>query len=116
MVRQKIIPLSIIAILVVALIFYLMPVILQEGNPLPVIAAVIKVETGSSEIVPISSTKYLQKAGPSEPLVRLMESKGLRFIEQLGAGYFFTYNGETFLVSSRMLTTRYMVFELERPL
>ncbi len=95
---------------------YALPVIFQEGNPFPVFAAIIKVELSSSDIAPVSATKYLQKRGSTEHFKRLMASKGWYLVEQLGAGHFFAQNGETLFVESRMFTGRYVVYELEKPL
>ncbi len=115
-VNRKLLSVSIIILITLAVLVISQPVIFQEGNPLPVIAAIIKIEFGASDITQVSPTKYLQKAGPPEPLNRLLAAEGWRFVEQLGAGYFYARNTENLFVMGRMLTTRYLVFELERPL
>ncbi len=115
-VSRKLLLVSIIILVILAALIASQPVVFQEGNPLPVITAIIRIELGLSEIAQVSPTKYLQKAGPPERLNRLLATEGWHFVEQLGSGYFYTRNSETLFVMGRMLTTRYMVFELERPL
>ncbi len=109
-------------ILIVALLLLLgvsaftQPVILQEGNPLPVLVAILKVELNIAEIASVSDTKYLQKSGSHEPFNRLLTSHGWQFVDQMGAGLFYARNGDKLFVMSRMLTTRYFIYELENPL
>jgi hypothetical protein len=115
-VSRKLLPASIIILVMLAVLIINQPVVFQEGNPLPVISAIIKIEFGASDIIQVSSTKYMQKAGPPEPLNRLLAANGWRFVEQLGAGYFYTHNSEILFVMGRMLTSRYFIYELEKPL
>lgn len=92
------------------------PVIFQEGNPLPVFLAILKVELNLTEIAPVSDTKYLQKSGSHEPLNSLLASQGWQFVDQMGAGLFYARNGDNLFVMSRMLTRRYFIYEIENPL
>ncbi len=92
------------------------PVLVQEGNPVPVFIAILKVELKVADLEPISNTEYLQKSGSYEPFNRMLASHGWHFVEQFGAGHLFTRNGAKLFVMSRMLTSRYFVYELERPL
>ncbi len=94
---------------------YAMPVIMQEGNPIPILFAIIKLELNISEIATVSPTKYLQKTGSPEPLNMLLASRGWHFVDQLGAGHFYSRNGENLFVMGRMFTSRYIVYELENP-
>ncbi len=114
-VSLKLLPVSIIILIILAVLITNLPVIFQEGNPLPIISAIIKIELGMSEITQVSPVKYLQKAGPHGPLNRLLAEKDWRFVEQLGSGYFYARSDEILFVMGRMLTTRYMIFELEHP-
>lgn len=115
-VSRKLLPASIIILVMLAVLIINQPVVFQEGNPLPVISAIIKIEFGASDITQVSSTKYLQKAGPPEPLNRLLAANGWRFVEQLGAGYFYSRGVDQLFVMTRMLTSRYFIYELEKPL
>lgn len=92
------------------------PVLVQEGNPVPVFIAILKVELNIVELEPISNSKYLQKFGSYEPLNRMLASHGWQFVEQFGAGHLYVRNGAKLFVMSRMFTSRYFVYELEMPL
>jgi hypothetical protein len=92
------------------------PVLTQEGNPIPVFIAILKVELNIAELEPISNTEYLQKSGSYEPLNRMLVSHGWQFVEQFGAGHLYVRNGAKLFVMSRMFTSRYFVYELEMPL
>ncbi len=109
-------------ILVVGIIFILgisvatQPVILQEGNPFPVFLAILKLELGYTDVAMISHEKYVQKAGSFEPLNRWLGLMGWQFVEQMGAGLIYSSGGDQLFVMHRMLTSRYYIYELERPL
>ena len=103
-------------ILILGISVLAQPVIVQEGNPFPVFLAILKVELNYTEVAQVSQTKYLQKAGSHEPFNRLLASQGWRFVEQMGAGLFYTRSGDQLFVMTRMLTTRYYIYELEQPL
>ena len=92
------------------------PGIVQEGNPLPVFLAILKLELNYTEVALVSRTKYVQKAGSHEPFNRRLASQGWQFDEQMGAGLFYSRSGEQLFVMTRMLTTRYYIYELEQPL
>jgi hypothetical protein len=112
----RLIAITLLILLIFAASIYTMPVIIQEGNPIPVLFAIIKLELNLSEIATVSPTKYLQKTGSPEPLNMLLASKGWHFVDQLGAGHFYSRNGEKLFVMGRMFTSRYIVYELENPL
>ncbi len=92
------------------------PVLLQEGNPVPVFIAILKVELNIAELEPISNTEYLQKSGSYEPFNRMLASHDWQFVEQFGAGHLYVRNGAKLFVMSRMYTSRYFIYELEMPL
>ncbi len=111
-----------ILLLIVAILLLLgisvlsQPVIVQEGNPLPVFIAILKLELNYTDVAPVSSTKYMQKAGSHEPFNKRLALQGWQFVEQMGAGLFYSRSGEQLFVMTRMLTTRYYIYELEQPL
>lgn len=111
-----------IVLLITAIIIFLgisviaQPAVLQEGNPLPVFIAILKVELDYAEVAPVSRIKYLQKAGSHEPFSRLLASHGWQFVDQLGAGLFYARGGDQLFVMKRMLTSYYSIYELEKPL
>lgn len=103
-------------ILILGISVLAQPVMVQEGNPLPVFLAIVKLELNYTEVAQVSQTKYLQKAGSHEPFNRLLASQGWRFVDQMGAGLIYARGADQLFVMHRMLTSRYYIYELERPL
>jgi hypothetical protein len=113
--NQKILLLIVAILLLLFISIIVQPVILQEGNPLPVCLAILKLELNYTEVAPISRTKYIQKAGSHEPFNRLLASQGWQFVDQMGAGLFYSRKDDQLFVMTRMLTTCYFIYELEQP-
>lgn len=101
-------------VIFVALVILAGEVIVQEGNPLPVIRAVLKLELTGADIVPLNEdgSKLIQKAGPEDPLTKYLAASGWVFRERLGAAIFYEKDSKKLTVEARMLTRRYVVFEL----
>ncbi len=88
----------------------------QEGNPLPVLWGIMRLEFTGAEIVPFAGNKLIQKAGPEAPLTEYLAARGWIFQDRLGAGIFYKKGGAELFVGTRMFTRRYVVYELGRPL
>ncbi len=91
-------------------------IIFQEGNPFPVVQALARIELGGADVARISgpAVKYIQKVGPEEPLSEHLSGCGWAFRERLGAAIFYDRDGSTLTAEARMLTRRYVVYELDR--
>ena len=91
-------------------------VLFQEGNPVPVAQALSRLELSGDRLVRIAGepVKYVQKAGPEEPLTEYLAARGWELQERLGAAVFYEKENETLFAESRMLTRRYVVYELDR--
>jgi len=81
----------------------------QEENHLGIALALPKLILGANA-VKIDNEKYLTKNSAS--LVKAMEEQGFVFLEQMGAGYFFEKDGKSYLSTSRMYSSRFMVFTI----
>jgi len=105
-----------ISIFVVVLLFSKLNVIyMQEGNPLPIVSAAIKLGWNNSDIEPVTTSPeiYLIRTTDGiDPIISLMESRGWSYKEQLGAGIVFVHNGELLTLSSRMYSRRYMIISI----
>lgn len=87
-------------------------IIFQEGNPLPVAIGILKISIAGEQIVKISADpdKYIIKTQDGyKPYIKLMESEGWGFIEQMGSAVIFDRNGQRRASTSRMLTSYYMI-------
>jgi len=91
---------------------------LQEGNPLPMVSAAMKLNLNNSDIEFIGAPpeKYLVKtAAGIDPIISLMESRGWQYKEQLGAGIVFVNNGELLTLNSSMYSKYYMIISFPNP-
>jgi hypothetical protein len=87
-------------------------VLFQEGNPIKVGAAIMKLQFTDKEFVEIENGKYISSFEGNEALVLKEEMKrdGWKFVEQFGSGYLFEKGEETLTVSTRMFTRNYYVW------
>ena len=80
-----------LAIFVLAFLLY-SPIIFQEGNPMPLVNGIMRLNFTQDKIVKLDINKelYLTKSnGGQENIKSYMIDKGYIFTEQMGSGYFF---------------------------
>lgn len=91
------------------------PVIFQEGNPLPQINGIIKLNSGHKSIykLKVEGNKYISKSrNGRESLIEFMKERDYQFVEQMGAGYFFeSASGERIIVTHRPYTRYYGIWK-----
>jgi len=116
---KKALTIILISIFVIVLLFSKLNLLyLQEGNPLPIVSAAIKLVWNNSDIEPITASPevYLVRTTDGiDPIISLMENRGWQYKEQLGAGIVFVHNGELLTLSSRMYSGRYMIISIPTP-
>jgi hypothetical protein len=91
-------------------------IIFQEGNPVPVLQALARLELSEEPITRITGAdvKYIQTVGPETPLTEYLAAYGWSFRERLGAGIFYQKRDSALFAEARMLTRRYVVYQLDR--
>ena len=98
------------------LIFFLVfgRALFQEGDPLPVIGAIVRLETSSEDIVPITTGGLLiSRAGDGvRPLTGYLAAEGWDFSDQLGSAIFFQRDDKRLDVQQRMFTRFYVIYDL----
>ncbi|MEW6663423.1 MAG: hypothetical protein ACOY9Y_07715 [Bacillota bacterium] len=114
--KKTIILVSTVLVLVVAIFNIKILYLFQEGNPLPVLWGIIKLELTDANIVPFAEYKLIQKAGPETPLTNYLAERGWTFKDRLGAGIFYKKDNTSLFVKTRMFTRYYVIYELEHPL
>jgi hypothetical protein len=89
-------------------------VLFQEGNPLAVATAIVKLEVTNSEYEKISglNQKYIARfeGNGARELKLYMKKNGWKYKEQFGSGYMFHKDDRTITVSTRKFTKRYYVW------
>lgn len=93
-------------------------VLFQEGNPIPVISSIIKLEFTDTEFVEFSTapSRYISQFKPSEErylvVKTYMKEKGWEFKEQMGSGLIFEKNKEQIVVETRQYTGNYFIWRI----
>lgn len=92
--------------------------IFQEGNPLPLLSGIIKLNLSSEDIVPISTQEnwYLSKTEDGQQsIAKFLQEKGYTFVEQMGSGYIFkTETGKRAIVIHRQYSRYYSIWKLPK--
>lgn len=115
--RKKTVILVLIVLVLFAVIFNIKILYLfQEGNPLPVLWGITKLEFTDANIVPFAENKLIQKEGPETPLTNYLAERGWTFKDRLGAVIFYEKDNISLFVKTRMFTRYYVIYELEHPL
>ncbi|MGM0882950.1 MAG: hypothetical protein ACQEXQ_18180 [Bacillota bacterium] len=88
----------------------------QEGNPLPILSSISKLEFANSSYEQYSktdkSTRFVSKnTGESryDVVKDIMKKNGWDFKEQMGAGLVFEKNGQTKVVETRQYSRHYIL-------
>lgn len=108
--------LIIIVVLLTSFFLIYKNTIFQEGNPLPVLSGILKLNFTSENIVPIAENndKYITKnSNGRDSLVSLMAEKGYEFLDQMGSGYFFKKEGQpNVAIMHRYYSTYYDIWDV----
>ncbi|TKC18480.1 hypothetical protein [Robertmurraya kyonggiensis] len=115
--KYIILPFTVIIIIIFLIIFTIYGrAIFQEGNPLPIVKAIIQLETSDSDYIQFSKTppKYISKSNIDREtmLKKYMEKDNWTYIEQLGGGYIFTKDNEQAIVVTKQFSSKYFVWEV----
>jgi hypothetical protein len=95
-------------------------VIFQEGNPIPLISSIIKLEFSNEKYVKYSSVpdKYISEVKADAESYKVMKDfmmeKGWTFKEQMGAGFIFEKDGELMAIGTRQYTKKYFLWSIPK--
>ncbi|SDK11447.1 hypothetical protein [Natronincola ferrireducens] len=91
----------------------------QEGNPIPILTSIIKLELTNSDYQQFSETnngyRYVSKTTRNsssgyDSIKEFMKEKGWRFKEQAGAGFVFEGDEETVVIETRLYSKHYFLW------
>lgn len=95
-----------ISFLLSIFIFQKKDVIFQEGNPIPLAVAILKMNINDKEIVEVwKHEQYLVKRGKMEPFIKMKEKEGWKFVEKRELS-----NALVFEKGDKTLSVRYKYF------
>jgi len=106
----------VVLLLLIALVVNRYSVIFQEGNPLPVFFGIMAIELTGQDIVPFPDLRMIQKAGDEGHLNEYLAERGWLFKDRLGSSIVYERGGEQLYVNTRMYTSRYIIYQFDRPL
>ena len=93
-------------------------VIFQEGNPVPVISSIIKLEFTDAEYVAFSTSpnRYISEFSSGDDrysvVLNYMKEQGWEFKEQMGSGLIFENEVEEIVVETRQYTRKYFIWRV----
>lgn len=95
-------------------------VIFQEGNPIPLISSIIKLEFSNAKYVKYSSTpdRYISEVKSDvenyKVMKEFMKEKGWTFKEQMGSAFIFEKDGELMTIDTRQYTKKYFLWHIPK--
>lgn len=108
--------LALILILFIAILLIYGKTLYQEGNPLPILYGILKLNFTNENIaqIPQNSNKYITRSKNGVDSVKqFMKEKDYTLVEQMGAGYEFTKSdGQTILITHRYYSKFYDIWNL----
>lgn len=112
-IRMRYIIFLIFLIIISAIAIY-KDVIFQEGNPLPVINGMFRLnETNSYVLIDENPIVYLTKTNNKDELFEYIQKQyDIKLKEQLGSGYIFEGENIRLIMTSRQYTKFYQVWRL----
>jgi hypothetical protein len=120
----KKIVLSVVTILVVVIAFIVIrfgSALFQEGNPLPILISILKLEITKDAYEQFSETDQRigfvsdgKGSSRYDVINDQMEELGWSFKEQLGSGLVYTKNKENLVVETRQYTKHYMIWNIPK--
>ncbi|MBQ3126455.1 MAG: helix-turn-helix transcriptional regulator [Clostridia bacterium] len=103
-----------VALLIIQLFIGYAPAIFQRGNPLPYLAAAVRLsDSHPYAAVDGAPGVYIARRGDCPALFAMIEEKwDAKLIDQAGSGYMFSNGAATFTVSSEIYWGRFTVWTL----
>ncbi|XMB66035.1 DUF4652 domain-containing protein [Mycoplasmatota bacterium zrk1] len=89
------------------------PIVFQEGNPIPILSSIIKLESGKDDYIEITDNRFITKTSSNDNFFDFIEQEH-NVIEttQMGAGYFFSGNNKGIMLETRKFTSSYTLWNL----
>ncbi|WP_261132245.1 hypothetical protein [Bacillus sp. Marseille-Q3570] len=108
-------------ILLLTLIVIYSPARFQEGNPIPILLAIIKLEQSDKDYIQFAETethiRYISKnkrVHRYDVIKEMLQKKGWSFKDQLGSGLVFESGTETLTIETRLYSKLYYLWELPK--
>ena len=103
-----------ILILASALLFFKWDAIFQRGNPIPYLAAMVRLSDNNTfEAVADSDDTYITKRGEKQDLFQMIQDNyHLEFKDQIGSSYLFSDGEKNYTVGSEIYWGRFTVWTL----
>lgn len=103
----------IILILIISILLIYSKPLLQEGNPIPILSGIIKLNFTNKDIVQISEdgSKYVTKSKNGiNSITQFMKDKNYKLADQMGSGYVFEKEDKSIIITHRYYSTFYDIW------
>ncbi|NDI35778.1 hypothetical protein EPK97_13645 [Chengkuizengella sediminis] len=88
----------------------------QEGNPIPILISIAKLETSGHDFEMFSSNdnsyRYVSENKSSDVVKKFMSEKGWVFKEQMGSGFVFEKDQKVTTVGTRLFSKNYFLWDV----
>lgn len=115
--KPLIIGVAVIFILILSGFIIFAPTIFQEGNPLPIMQGIFRLQTSNNDIVSVSENPetYITKTENADStFIEFMKNKGWTFKEQFGAGYLFEKQDKSITVGSKQYSRHFKLWTIQQ--
>lgn len=110
--KKTYIILLIIFLLILGLILYL-PAIVQEGNPLPLVKGIIRLQLSDEKLISIDEDRYITRTkGSDDVIISFLDNKGWKFTEQFGSAYIFKNQGNSITVEGKQYSRYFRIWKI----
>ncbi|MCF6409363.1 hypothetical protein [Pseudalkalibacillus salsuginis] len=119
--RKLLLSLSIGILSIVFLLLYAAPILFQEGNPAPLLTAIMKLEKTDEGYIQYTETemkkKYISKNNREnryQVVKEVLEAKGWSYEEQAGSGLIFEKGNNELIVDTKLYSSYYYLWSLPK--
>lgn len=102
----------ILFLLILGIVLYL-PAIFQEGNPLPIIKGIVRLQLSDEKLISIDLDRYITRTeGSDDVIISFLDNKGWKFGEQFGSAYIFKKQGNLQTVESTQYSRYFRIWKI----
>ncbi len=90
-----------------------LPAILQEGNPLPILKGIVRLQLSDERLMFIDSDRYITRTeGSDDVIISFLENNGWMFEEQFGSAYIFNKQDNLINVGSKQYSRYFRLWQI----
>lgn len=104
----------ILFLLILSIVLYL-PAIFQEGNPLPIIKGIVRLQLSDEKLISIDLYRYITRTeGSDDVIISFLDNKGWKFGEQFGSAYIFKKQSNSLTIEGIQYSRYYRIWKIPK--